>query len=524
MPKVSFNIGESLKYSADMYPEHIAVSTTNSVGMSFGSLEDKSNRLAKILISCNIHKGDRVGIFTSKSPEQVIGIYGVAKAGGVFVLLNHKLKKDQIVYVCNNCNIKLLITDSICIQIAGNNICSETSVEKVILTDKSSAQDNTAFCCFEDALNIEMLPGELPKVIGEDTASIIYTSGSTGKPKGVVVTHRNIIDGADIVSRYLGLCEKDRVLSLLPFSFDYGLNQVISSIKYGAQIYLSDFVFEMDVFNAIQEFKITGLAGVPTIWIKLANFPYSKNFNVSSLRYITNSGGKISKNYVYKLIEMFPRTDIYLMYGLTESFRSTFLLPSIVKEKPESIGRAIPNVEIYILNAKGQLCKPGEKGEIVHRGALISQGYWDNPEATDKIIRHIKLPNMPIKEKVVFSGDEGYLDEDGDLYFLGRKDEMIKSSGYRISPTEIEEVLYGEPGVEGAVAWGVEDVELGQRIKVVIQTRLDVQEITDRIKRLCAVKLPVYMQPHLFEVTSSMPITSSGKIDRSKIKQLYGKV
>ena len=155
---------------------------------------------------------------------------------------------------------------------------------------------------------------------------------------------------------------------------------------------------------------------------------------------------------------------------------------------------------------------------------MISQGYWDNPEATDKIIKYIKLPNMLIKEKVVFSGDEGYLDKDGDLYFLGRKDEMIKSSGYRISPTEIEEVFYEEPGVEGVVALGVEDIELGQKIKVIIQTRLDVQEITDRIKKLSAIKLPVYMQPHLFEVTPSMPVTSSGKIDRSKIKQLYGKV
>jgi len=509
MSRVSFTLGESLIQSAGQYGSKHAVFTIKEQHLSYKELDNKTDLLANFLQEHGIQKGDRVGIFTGKTLEQVISIYGIAKAGAVFVILNQRLKPDQIDHICRDCDIRVIFTDHIKIQLLKNKLLPNHPDIKVFLVPEFQAENKAP----------------LPRVIGDDIASIIYTSGSTGRPKGVVLTHRNILDGADIVSRYLGITEKERILSLLAFNFDAGLNQLTSSIKEGAQIYLSDFIFEKDVFSHIQKFQITGLAGIPTIWIRLCNFKDSQSFDVSSLRYITNTGGKIPKAYVFKLADIFPKTDIFLMYGLTEAFRSTFLPPSLTKKIPESIGKAVPNVDIFILNKEGRICKPGEKGEIVHRGALISRGYWNNPKATEKVIKRVKLPGMLVEENVVFSGDEGYTDENGYIFFSERKDEMIKSSGYRISPTEIEEVIYQLPNIGGVVAFGIENAELGAKIKVVIQQNQcnAPDELIDLIKKHCMEKLPVYMQPALFEVVSSpFPTTTSDKFDRTRIKQLYG--
>ena len=523
MSHIAFTLSESLIQTTEKYAYQKAVFSTSGEFVTFGELDEKTDVLAGFLVQEGIKKGDRVGLFLGKSIEFVIAIYAVAKAGGVFVILNERLKQRQIDYICNDCDVKLIISDNIKFQMFLKNSPEKRGIGKIILTGQTGNVDMDNGFLFDDILLTKQKTNNLPRVIGNDLAAILYTSGSTGNPKGVMLTHENLVDGAYIISRYLDITFNERILSLLPLNFDVGLNQLISSINAGARIYLSNFVFEKDVFFQLEKFKITGLAGIPTIWIRLCNFKDWQDYDLSALRYITNTGGKIPKKYVFKLIEVFHDTEIFLMYGLTEAFRSTFLPPSLVREKPESIGKAIPNVDVWVIDEEGRPCEPGEEGQIVHRGALISQGYWNNPDATAKIIKKVKLPGMQLEEKVVFTGDKAYTDEEGYIFFLERSDEMIKSSGFRISPTEIEEVLYGIEGIKACVVFGIKDAELGARVKAVIQSKIDSVVIADTAKKECMKRLPAYMQPSIFDVVSSeLPITASNKLDRSKIKKLYG--
>ena len=343
-------------------------------------------------------------------------------------------------------------------------------------------------------------------------------------PKGVVITHKNLTDGAEIVSEYLNCAHDDKVLSLLPFSFDYGQNQLLTTFMNGATIVLHNFVFPDDVLRIIEKEKITALAGIPTIWISLMNAKTIRNYEYRSLRYITNSGGKIPVEYIKKMIDVFRHTKIYLMYGLTEAFRSTYLPPELVNEKPDSIGKAIPRVKISVFNKEGNECRAGEEGELVHRGALISIGYWGNNEATEERIKELPIAAEDRKEKElgVFSGDLVKKDADGFLYFLGRTDEMIKSSGYRISPTEIEETLYKIDGLVAAVVFGKEDPNLGQKIVAIVSYKTEGDAAQKEIIGYCARHLPDYAVPHEVIFLGNMPKTGSGKLDRNLIKGSYG--
>ena len=360
--------------------------------------------------------------------------------------------------------------------------------------------------------------------ISDDVANIIYTSGSTGKPKGVVITHRNLIEGAEIVSGYLEITDEDRLVSVLPFNFDYGLNQLTSSILKGATLVLHKFFLANDLLRVLESEKITGFAGMNPIWVKIFNekFESSKEYDFSNLRYITNSGGKVPESIVKKIRAFFPQTKIYLMYGLTEAFRSTYLPPHEVDKRPNSIGKAIPGVEILVVNEKGEECKPGEVGELVHRGALITRGYWNDPEKTEKVFKKNPLlkDQKHLNESVVFSGDLAMKDEEGFLYFISRKDEMIKTMGYRVSPTEVEEVLIKIDGVADAVVFGKE-IDTGDQIIVaVVQTNSDISS-ENHIRTQSKKYLPEYMIPREIYFEKEFPKTANGKIDRSYLKKKW---
>ena len=358
--------------------------------------------------------------------------------------------------------------------------------------------------------------------IGKDLAAILYTSGSTGKPKGVMLSHDNVRAGATIVSSYLEITSADRILAVLPFSFDAGLNQLTTAFQQGGTLVLMNFVFARQIVEMLAKEQITGLAGVPTLWSLLAqpNSTLQKN-TPPALRYITNTGGAMPQSVLRSLRTALPRTRIFLMYGLTEAFRSTYLPPEELDRRPTSMGKAIPDTEILVLNERNELCAPGEVGELVHRGPTVSMGYWRNPEATDGVLRPNPLlpPELGDIERVCYSGDLVKTDEDGFLYYVGRRDTMIKSSGFRISPTEVEEVVFQSGQVRHAAAVGVPDELLGQAVKVFVVPINGDPLDRDALLAFCEDRLPRYMVPKFMEVLDELPKTSSGKVDYVSLRR-----
>ena len=397
------------------------------------------------------------------------------------------------------------------------------ALKKIIVIDlnplsinKDALPDVVSWTEFSEA----GITGQAPIIIESDLAAIFYTSGSTGKPKGVVLTHHNMYVGAESVAKYLANTEKDRILAVLPFSFDYGFSQLTTAMLSGATVILLDYLLPKDVVKTLERTQATGLAGVPPLWMQITKLTWPASIK-KHLRYITNSGGAMPQSTLSLLREKLPDTDIYLMYGLTEAFRSTYLPPDQVTVRPTSMGKAIPNAEIFIINSNNEECKPGEEGELVHRGPLVAQGYWNDPEKTAQ--RYKPLPpsltdGRTVTELAVWSGDAVTKDEEGYLYFVSRTDEMIKTSGYRVSPSEIEESLLQLSCISEAVALGIPHPELGQAIVVTVTSPNKDDNLTNDILASLKKQLPPYMLPQKIYLRDNLPRNANGKFDR---KQLY---
>lgn len=354
-------------------------------------------------------------------------------------------------------------------------------------------------------------------------AAILYTSGSTGRPKGVVLSHRNIVAGAQSVAAYLELNAEDRLLSVLPHSFDYGLNQLTTTFLVGASAVLLDHLFARDVVNAMVRYRCTGLAAVPPLWIPLSELEWPESVR-EHWRYFTNSGGAMPRETLARLRAIAPDAKPFLMYGLTEAFRSTFLPPEEADRRPDSMGKAIPNAEILVVRPDGSLCDANEPGELVHRGVHVSLGYWNDPEKTAERFRPVPGQDrgLVIPELAVWSGDTVRRDEEGFLYFIGRQDEMIKTSGYRVSPTEIEEALYASDLVGEAVAFGVKHPRLGQAVVVVASPAPGTNLLAETLKAKCTEHLPSFMVPqHIEIVEGPLPRNPNGKFDRKALASKF---
>jgi acyl-CoA synthetase (AMP-forming)/AMP-acid ligase II len=354
--------------------------------------------------------------------------------------------------------------------------------------------------------------------IDKDLAAILYTSGSTGKPKGVMLSHANVVAGASIVSDYLNITHADRILAVLPFSFDAGLNQLTTSIQQGATCVMMKFLFAKEIVAMLQRERITGLAGVPSLWNLLAQDSSQLHKRPPEhLRYITNTGGALPLNILERLRRLLPSTQVFLMYGLTEAFRSTYLPPEEIDRRAP----AIPNTEILVINEHGQPCAPGEVGELVHRGPTVSLGYWGQPELTDQVLRrHPFSPSGSVNaEKVCYSGDLVRMDEEGFLFFVGRRDNLIKSSGFRISPNEVEAALCKAGALREAAAIGLPDPALGQSIKAFVVPQDGASLDPEALLEDTAALLPRHMLPKSVEVLCELPKTPSGKIDYPALRQ-----
>jgi acyl-CoA ligase (AMP-forming) (exosortase A-associated) len=355
-------------------------------------------------------------------------------------------------------------------------------------------------------------------VIDQDVAAIMYTSGSTGGPKGVVLSHRNILCGAASVAQYLRHTERDVLLGVLPLSFDAGFSQLTTALIAGAHVVLVNYLTPAEVVRLCARHGVTGLTCVPPLWLQLVGREWPADAT-ARLRYFANTGGRMPRATLTRLRAHFPSAAPYLMYGLTEAFRSTYLDPAEVDRRPDSIGKAIPNAEILVARPDGTLCAPGEHGELVHRGALVALGYWNDPQRTAERFRPAPGPVLAGRPEIaVWSGDTAYRDADGFLYFVGRTDDMIKTSGYRVSPTEIEEAAYATGLVGEAVCLGLPDERLGHAVVLVI-TLSEPDRKVGEVSVALARELPTYMLPHRIEVRSTLPRSVNGKFDRVSLRR-----
>jgi len=516
-------VGLLIEHAAERYPERIAIRHGDR-DYSYASLASAMNALAGNLVHQGLPRSGRVAVYSEKRPEAVIGMFAAASAGGVFVPVNPLLKADQLTYILRDCNVHTLITTVERLGLLTSHLASCKELKQIIVIGGQDDYPQLDGIVMHDWSTMceRRKDNVCHQVIDGDMAAILYTSGSTGKPKGVVLSHRNIVAGARSVAQYLEICQDDRLLAVLPLSFDYGLNQLTSAFSVGACAVLHNHLFPRDVVTTVRRERITGLAAVPPLWIQLSELEWPAEVQ-NHLRYITNSGGHMPLPVLQRLRTALPATRPYLMYGLTEAFRSTYLPPEELDRRPGSIGKAIPNAEILVVREDGTLCEPDEPGELVHRGVHVSLGYWNDPEKT--AIRFKPAPMQPagltIPEPAVWSGDTVRYDRDGYLYFVGRRDEMIKSSGYRVSPNEIEEVIGALHGVGEVAAFGLAHPRLGQAIAVVVRRKAEfgAEDLNSKtIQSACQQKLPAYMVPSYIEVVDAdLPRNANGKIDRKQL-------
>jgi acyl-CoA ligase (AMP-forming) (exosortase A-associated) len=524
---MDFLIHHMLRHSAECYPEKEAL-VHGTRRLTYREVADRCACFASALRQAGMQRGDRIGIYLDASVEQVLSIFSISQGGGVYVPINTVLLPDQVAHIVRDCGMKALITTAEKMDLLSPALRDTPSLEFFVLASKSNGHDPGEASSAPTYRMEEMVqfPADSPWIdhgISLDLAAILYTSGSTGKPKGVMLSHANVMAGSTIVSTYLGITEKERILAVLPFSFDAGMNQLMTAFQRGGTIVLIKFVFAKEIIAALLAERITGLAGVPTVWSLLVNGGIMKH-KFLDLRYITNTGGAMPQAILKVLREALPETKIFLMYGLTEAFRSTYLPPEELDQRPTSMGKAIPDTEILVLNEKGERCRPGEVGELVHRGPTVSMGYWGNPDATDRVLKTNPLlpPQLGPCEKVCYSGDLVKTDEDGFLYYVGRRDTMIKSSGYRISPTEVEEILFQTGQIRQAAAIGIPDEVLGQTVKVFLVAKNGTALDCDDIQAYCVEKMPRHMVPKHFEIMTELPKTSSGKVDYPALRRREG--
>jgi acyl-CoA ligase (AMP-forming) (exosortase A-associated) len=457
------------------------------------------DRFASALLAAGLERGDRAAIFLPRGIEECVAIFAVSRAMGVFVPINALLRGQQISHIVADCEARVIITNRDLAPMVAE--CLQGIAEARILLVEEMAQ-------------AVPVAGLSDTNIGEDLAAILYTSGSTGRPKGVMLSHRNLLAGARIVRTYLAITPTERILSVLPLSFDYGLNQLLTAVEQGALTVILTFRFGDDIVRALRDHQITALAGVPTIWAILTKAsPLLAKTELPHLRYITNSGGAVPSQTVANLRRMLSHTQVFLMYGLTEAFRSTYLPPEELDRRPTSIGKAIPECEIFIVKEDGCRARPGEPGILVHRGPTVSLGYWNRPEETARVLKQ-----NPFRSKdqggdiVCYSGDLAVEDEDGFFSFIGRNDAMIKSSGYRISPSEVEEAIMATGHFRQVAVIGLPDEFAGQKVHAVA-VALEPNVATAPVLQAVAGTLAAYMVPRELELVAVLPITPNGKVD-----------
>lgn len=523
--------------------------------LTYGELAVAVRKLTQSLGEIKTEKHQRIAIFLDKRFEFVVTCFAASASAQIFVPINPILKPLQVHHILVDSQARILVT----------TLSRLLKLRQQILDGKELALQFVIYLEDEDSLDLEprdleglmRLKQDLTKIrfipwstfiskaaessypdsmseiqdqcIDQDPVSIFYTSGSTGLPKGVLLSHRNMVSGAKSVNVYLENSSSDVLLAALPFSFDAGFSQLTTAFHARASVVLLNYMMPKDILLAVIKNRVTGLTAVPPLWMQIIELSWPSSVS-EHFRYFANTGGRMPRSVLDRLRQHFPAAKPFLMYGLTEAFRSTFLPPSEIDRRPDSIGQAIPNVEILVLRPDGTSCAPDEPGELVHRGALVGLGYWGDSEKTSEKYRPLPAQAQAtvcgavLPELVVYSGDIVRRDKDGFLYFIGRRDEMIKTSGYRVSPTEIEEAVFSSGLVKEAAAFGIANEELGQEIVITVvaldgpATQMDEEIIQSQLQKHLREILPTFQQPKKIVFRKlSLPRNPNGKIDRKRL-------
>jgi long-chain acyl-CoA synthetase len=507
-----------LEQSARRSPDKVAL-VCDGRRLTYREIDGAADRLAHGLAGLGVRRGDRVAVFLDNSAEAVVSIFAILKAGGVFLMVNPTTKAEKVAYILNDCRARAIVSHSSKREVLEECLPAAPGIEAAVIAggdDPAVGAPGKRIEAYEPLLaRYASVSGPPEKrCIDVDLAALVYTSGSTGNPKGVMLTHLNMVSAATSITTYLENTPDDIILDVLPLSFDYGLYQVLMAFKFGGRVVVErSFTYPRAVIARIEEEKVTGFPILPTILSILFQMDLKK-FDLSSLRTITNTGAALPTTHIAKLRELFPWAKVFSMYGLTECKRVSYLPPDQIDIRPTSVGRGMPNEEVYVVDDAGNRVGPGVVGELVIRGSNVMRGYWGLPEETDRALRPGPIPG----EKVLYSGDLFRTDEEGYLYFVGRKDDIIKSRGEKVSPKEIENVLYALEGVAEAAVVGVPDEVLGQAIKAVIRPKDGVQLTGREVLRHCSARLESFCVPKHVEFRRELPRTSTGKIDKKLLR------
>ena len=509
-------VRDFLEHSASRLKDKVAL-VCDGCRLTYGELDSMANRLAHALADLGVNRGDRVALFMPNSVETVVAIFAIVKAGGVFVVINHTTKRDKLLYILNNCRATALITElrvdldgiapgptSTVPSLRGCIRCGRGPVRAATVTDFDF---DGAMSRFSDT--------PLPRTnLDLDLACLIYTSGTTGDPKGVMSDHSNVVFATASIIEYLENVESDVVINVLPLSFDYGLYQLLMTFRFGGTLVLErSFTYPAAILQRIEQEKVTGFPGVPTIYALLLPMDFS-GFKLSSLRYLTNTAAALPVNHIEELRKKFAGVTLYSMYGLTETKRTLYLPPVELDRRPGSVGVPIPGTEAWLEDDTGQRLGAGAVGELVVRGRHVMRGYWEAPEMTAKRYRL----DPKTGDRLCYTNDLFRMDEEGFFYFVSRKDDIIKSRGEKVAPKEVESAIYGIPGVREVAVIGVPDPVLGQAIKAFIAAS-DPSLTEKMVLAHCRAHLEDYMVPKTVEFCAELPKTSSGKITKTGLSK-----
>jgi len=508
-------VQDILHHSAERLPNKAAL-VCESRRLTYSQLDQMADRLANMFIAAGVRRCDRIAIYLQNSVEAVVSIFAILKAGAVFVPINRTTKPEKLVHILKNCQAKLLLTDE---RVASDGLGSRLFTNVKFLRNIVVCGDPVEIPAqpkrYHAFVDIQTsYPSKRPRChnIDLDLACLIYTSGTTGEPKGVMCDHSSMLFVAASVIEYLQSREQDVVLNVLPLSFSYGLYQVLMTFKIGGTLVLEkSFSYPASILQRIEREGVTGFPGVPTIFAVMVQMDLS-TFHLSSLRYLTNAAAPLAPSHLKQLRQKLPGVAFYSMYGLTETKRALYLPPDLIDQKPESVGIAIPGTEVWLEDEAGNRLGPDSVGELVVRGRHVMRGYWEQPEATAKRFPSDRIPG----ERICYTGDLFRMDAEGCMYFVSRKDDIIKVRGEKVAPTEIEHVLCRLDGVLEAAVVGVPDAILGQAIKAFVVPKHNGLKVAEVLAH-CRAELEDIMIPKWVELRETLPKSPSGKILKQQL-------
>jgi long-chain acyl-CoA synthetase len=510
-------LGEALVFSAEKFPSKTAL-IIKGEEYTYSQLNENAKKLAGYLGKSGIKTGDRVAICMNNSWQTIVSIYGVTLAGAVFIIINPQTKANKLGYILIDSGAKILITEIFLKKEFLKAFDDTKELVKIIytgITDQQISFQNIEFISFERILLESDCTSDFPKIIPNDLAAIIYTTGSTGFPKGVMMTHQAMVFTSWSLIEYLRLSDDERILLVLPLAFDYGLYQLLMSVTVGASLIVEQsFIFTASIYKKIEQYRPTVFPGVPTIFAMMIASNKKHKLTFESINKITNTAAALPAEYISDLKQIFPNALIFKMYGLTECKRVSYLEPELIDLKPDSVGKAIPGTEVFLLSPDGLPVPPEERGILYIRGPHVMSGYWNNEALSQEMLKPAKLPG----ERILCSKDWFKMDADGFLYFLGRNDDIIKTRGEKVSPVEIENVIYKINAIKEVAVIGIPDEILGESIVAFITIHNNVQLDEMEVLKECSANLEIFMVPQKISFLEEMPKNINGKIDKNKLK------